>query len=154
MSMRLASVALIVLGLGLTLSNCQAQAGKENSALATSPAAPTASAAPATITQIDADGYLQLKASTPDLQLLDVRTPEEVAAGIIAGAQHINVHDADFAEKASQTLDKNLPLVLYCKAGGRSAHAADLLAQQGFSKIYNLTGGITAWESAGKPVQR
>ena len=83
MIMRLPSVALIVLGLGLTLSNCQAQAGKENSALATNPAAPTASAAPATITQIDADGYLQLKASTPDLQLLDVRTPEEVAAVIM-----------------------------------------------------------------------
>jgi rhodanese-related sulfurtransferase len=150
MSKRLFS-SLIVLGLGLTLSDCQAQASKENTAAATSPAAP---AAPATITQIDADAYLQLKASTPDLQLLDVRTPEEVAAGIIAGAQHINVHDGDFAEKASKTLDKNLPLVLYCKAGGRSAKAADLLAQQGFSKIYNLTGGIIAWESAGKPVQR
>lgn len=151
MSKRMTSAALIVLGLGLTLSNCQAQTGKENTAVASSPASP---AAPAAITQIDGDGYLQLKASTPDLQLLDVRTPEEVAAGIIAGAQHINVHDADFAEKASKTLDKNLPLVLYCKAGGRSAHAADLLSQQGFSKIYNLTGGITAWESAGKPVQR
>ncbi len=150
MSKRLFS-SLIVLGLGLTLSDCQAQAGKENTAVVTRPATP---AAPATITQIDADAYLQLKASTPDLQLLDVRTPEEVAGGIIASAQHINVHDTDFAEKASKALDKNLPLVLYCKAGGRSAKAADLLAQQGFSKIYNLTGGIIAWESAGKPVQR
>lgn len=148
---KLLILALPLLALGLSLSRCQAQPASGSAA--TTSSAPATEATP-TITAIDADAYLNLKASTPGLQLLDVRTPEEVAAGIIAGASHINVHDADFVEKAAQTLDKNAPLVLYCKAGGRSAKAADLLAAQGFSKIYNLTGGITAWESAGKPVQR
>jgi rhodanese-related sulfurtransferase len=143
---------LSVLALGFALPGCQAQAPAKTEGTASSDA-PASQAAPV-ITAIDADAYLKLKASTPGLQLLDVRTPEEVAGGIIEGASHINVHDADFVEKAAQALDKNAPLVLYCKAGGRSAKAADLLAEQGFSKIYNLTGGITAWESAGKPVQR
>jgi rhodanese-related sulfurtransferase len=151
MNQRLAST-LLLLTLGLALSSCQAQNNAEAGSPPTAPAATEQAVTP--ITAIDADAYLSLQASTSDLQLLDVRTPEEVAGGIIAGARHINVHDANFAEKATQALDKNAPLVLYCKVGGRSAKAADLLSAQGFSKIYNLTGGIVAWEAAGKPVQR
>ncbi len=80
--------------------------------------------------------------------ILDVRTPEEWAEGTIANAQKINFYDEDFALKV-EGVDKATPVFVYCKAGGRSASAAELLKEKGFSKVYNLDGGISAWISAG-----
>ena len=82
-------------------------------------------------------------------QVLDVRTPEEWAGGTIKGAIKMNFYDADFAEQINK-LDKNKPIYVYCKAGGRSAKAADQLNKAGFKNVFNLLGGITAWNSAGK----
>ncbi len=56
------------------------------------------------------------------VQLLDVRTPEEVAQGVIAGAGHIDIYDPEFDNKLSQ-LDRTRPVAVYCAAGGRSAKA-------------------------------
>ncbi|MCB0402984.1 MAG: rhodanese-like domain-containing protein [Flavobacteriales bacterium] len=80
--------------------------------------------------------------------VLDVRTPEEWAEGTIANAQKINYFDESFATQV-ESLDKTAPVFVYCKAGGRSASAAQVLKDKGFSKIYNLDGGITAWAAAG-----
>lgn len=82
--------------------------------------------------------------------ILDVRTPEETAEGIIANAVEMNINDADFAEKI-KTLDKEIPVCVYCRSGGRSARAADQLAQLGYT-VYNLDGGMIGWLDAGKPV--
>lgn len=76
--------------------------------------------------------------------ILDVRTPEEWAEGTIANAQKINYYDKDFADKVEH-LDKNTPVLIYCKRGGRSSSAAEILKEKGFVKIFNLTGGINAW---------
>ena len=83
--------------------------------------------------------------------VLDVRTPGEVAAGTLPNAVHINVHDADFAQRAGK-LAKDQPVYVYCKAGGRSARAAKQLVEMGFKDVYNLSGGITAWKSAGNKI--
>ncbi len=83
--------------------------------------------------------------------LLDVRTPEEVAKGSIEGATHINIYDEDFKEQAAE-LDKSKPVYVYCKSGGRSSRACKQLIGLGFSKVYNLDGGITAWKAANKPI--
>ena len=85
-------------------------------------------------------------------QLLDVRTPEEWEEGIISkNAIKMNFLDENFA-KGVNTLSKNKPIYVYCKAGGRSAKAAKLIATLGFPKVYNLDGGITAWESQGRKI--
>lgn len=85
------------------------------------------------------------------VQLLDVRTPEEVAGGVI-GQPTIANYNANELAGAISKLDKNKPVVVYCYAGGRSASAADELAKAGFKKIYDIKGGIRAWTESGLPV--
>lgn len=80
--------------------------------------------------------------------ILDVRTPDEWADGIIAGAEKINFYDDNFAQQIEK-LDKTTPVYLYCRSGGRSANAADILKEKGFTKVYNLDGGITSWQNNG-----
>ncbi len=79
------------------------------------------------------------------VQLVDVRTKEEFTASHLKGAQNICVTDDNFYEKV-KTLDKNKPVYVYCKMGGRSADAAKKLKKMGFSKVYDMEGGISSWE--------
>lgn len=87
------------------------------------------------------------------LQLLDVRTIEEYEVGHLRDSQNICVTDSDFKEKAAK-LDKNKPVYVYCKKGGRSAKAAIILTEMGFKEIYDLDGGITAWDEAGLETEK
>ena len=82
-----------------------------------------------------------------DVQLLDVRTPEEVSGGKIENAMNCNFYDSDFREKIKQ-LDPEKATYVYCKKGGRSAKAAKLLEQAGFKEVYDLDGGYQAWHAA------
>ena len=88
----------------------------------------------------------------PDWQILDVRTPGETAGGIIEGATLVNYQEIDFEKKVSDALTKDKVVLIYCAAGGRSSRAMAKLKDAGFTKLYNLEGGMGAWESAGKPV--
>ena len=81
--------------------------------------------------------------------ILDVRTPEEWAEGIIDGALKINFYDDNFKTEVAK-LDMNKTIYVYCKSGGRSANAADQILEMGFKKVINLEGGIKAWNKAGK----
>jgi len=78
--------------------------------------------------------------STPNAQLLDVRTPQEWQAGKIASSNCMNFMDADF-KKQVEKLDKSKPVFVYCAAGGRSTKATQVLKEAGFKIIYNLQGG-------------
>ncbi|MDW8230455.1 MAG: rhodanese-like domain-containing protein [Saprospiraceae bacterium] len=92
-----------------------------------------------------------LLASDKTVQLVDVRTPGEIQqTGKIAGAWEINYAASDFTEKIGR-LDRKRPVVLYCASGGRSARAAAQLAQMGFAKVYNYTGGMYEWKTLRKP---
>ena len=79
------------------------------------------------------------------IQLIDVRTPEEFKGNHLKGAQNICVTSDDFKEKVKR-LDKNKPVYVYCNRGGQSAQAAIALKELGFTKIYDLEGGILLWE--------
>ena len=81
----------------------------------------------------------------PSIQLVDVRTPEEYKGNHLKGAQNICVTSDDFKEKV-KILDKNKPVYVYCYKGGRSAEAAIQLKDLGFTKIYDMDGGILLWE--------
>jgi rhodanese-related sulfurtransferase len=78
--------------------------------------------------------------------ILDVRTPEEYKQGHIKNATTINFYDDNFKDQVEK-LPKNKPILVYCKGGNRSAKAANILKYLGYSEIYNLKGGITAWKS-------
>ncbi len=85
--------------------------------------------------------------------VLDVRTPDEWAEGTIPGATKINYYDDNFAQQIEK-LDKNTPVFVYCKRGGRSAGAAEVLEKKGFTKVFNLKGGITAWMEKGYEIKK
>lgn len=78
--------------------------------------------------------------------LVDVRTPEEFAQGALPNATNISVTSLSFPLEIAK-LNKDQPVLIYCKKGGRSARAAVLMKTLGFSKIYELEGGYTAWKS-------
>lgn len=81
--------------------------------------------------------------SATDFQLLDVRQPGEYQAGHLPGARLIPVKE--LPERQAE-LDPDQPVLVYCAVGGRSRAAAQYLNGQGFKEVYNLAGGIKAWE--------
>jgi len=89
----------------------------------------------------------------PDVVLIDVRETEEWAKGHAAGALHISkgVIERDIESKVP---DKKTTIVLYCHSGARSALAAENLGRMGYASVYSLDGGLTAYESAGLPVEK
>ena len=101
-----------------------------------------------TVQTIDAKTYAEKLKTTEKPQLLDVRTPEEFSAEHIDNATNVNWNSDDFAAKASK-YDITKPVFVYCKVGGRSAQAANKLAEMGFKEIYNLEGGILKWNATG-----
>lgn len=87
----------------------------------------------------------------PDVQLLDVRTAEEFAESHLVKALHLNVKQRNFSDKAEKMLDRKNAVAIYCRSGRRSANAANILAEKGFT-VVNLDGGILAWEKEKLPV--
>ncbi len=94
-----------------------------------------------------------VEAAPEDLVILDVRTPEEFAAGHLAGAINIDYYASDFEAKLRE-LDLDVPYVMYCNSGNRSGNTLPLMDSIGFQEVYELDGGIQAWLSAGQPVDR
>jgi rhodanese-related sulfurtransferase len=82
-------------------------------------------------------------------QLVDVRADHEWEAGRIAGAVHLPL--AELAERTGE-LDKDRPVVLYCRGGNRSTMATDALAAAGYDAA-KLSEGIVGWEEAGLPLE-
>ncbi len=84
--------------------------------------------------------------ATDDAVILDVRTEDEVANGIIPGAINIDIYKGQGFIYQVEELDKDKTYFVYCLAGGRSAQACGIMKQLGFDKTYNLVGGISQWE--------
>jgi rhodanese-related sulfurtransferase len=83
-----------------------------------------------------------------DIQLVDVRAPHEHAAGHISDTTLIEL--AELTGRA-QEIDRDRPVVFYCRSGGRSGMATDAFAQAGYD-AHNMTGGMLAWQAAGLPM--
>lgn len=101
---------------------------------------------------LNAQAFEEKLNSTADKQVVDVRTPEEFATGNIPGAQLMNIFDDDFKSQLGK-LDKDKPVFVYCKGGGRSAEAAGIMKEMGFKTVYDLKGGMMSWTNAGKAVE-
>jgi rhodanese-related sulfurtransferase len=100
------------------------------------------------VREIESHELAALTARGP-VQLLDVRTGEEVARGMIEGAIHIPL--ALLPLRVGE-LDPGTVTVVYCRSGARSAQACAYLAAQGFAHSYNLKGGILEWVRSGGAV--
>ncbi|MBU0673848.1 MAG: rhodanese-like domain-containing protein [Proteobacteria bacterium] len=87
--------------------------------------------------------------SRKDLLLIDVRSPEELKEGFIAGSKLVPFMDI---ARGQQTLPDQ-PILLICAVGGRSFGVGQFYATKGYQEVYNLKGGIAAWKKAGLPLQ-
>lgn len=101
---------------------------------------------------VSADDFQKKMSSLKDVQLVDVRTPDEYREGHIKNSLNINVQGSSFEAEVAK-LDKKRPVMVYCRSGGRSASAQRMLIDMGFAEVINLDGGIRGWQSAGKPVE-
>ena len=99
---------------------------------------------------IDAAAAVELLEQRDDLVLIDVRTPEEFADGHLAGAEMIDIQAGDFADRIAE-LDPDATTVVYCRTGNRSASAVAIMAEQGFTDLYDA-GGFADLAEAGAPV--
>lgn len=102
---------------------------------------------------VDVETLRELLASGQGPQLIDVRTPDEFAAGHIEGAYNVPLdllreHRAELRAHLDETV------VLICRSGQRAAQAEQALAGTGLPNLRLLAGGISAWEAAGAPVRR
>jgi hydroxyacylglutathione hydrolase len=88
-------------------------------------------------------------AEEPRLQLVDVRNPGELAAGVLPGARHVPL--AALIERTGE-LDPAAPTVVYCASGYRSSIAASALRASGIAVVADLLGGFNAWSAAGLPL--
>ena len=79
-----------------------------------------------------------------DAFVLDVRQPQEVPDGTIEGFQMISFGDIDFYDHLKH-LDKDKTYLVYCRSGNRSGQACRIMHEMGFERLYNLSGGIIAW---------
>lgn len=84
-----------------------------------------------------------------DVQIIDVRTPEEYEQMHIVNAQNIDSESPTFDEDIVK-LDREKPVILYCKGGTRSAKCAKKMEDAGFEKIYDLEGGLSRWQHSEK----
>lgn len=106
----------------------------------------------ATYEVLEPDAFSKKMEETADYQLVDARTPGEVAAGKLSGAVAYD-YKADEIEKAANELDKSKPVFIYCGSGIRSEKSAEILMKAGFTEIYDMKGGMKAWKAAGKEVE-
>ncbi len=87
-----------------------------------------------------------------DAIFVDVRESKEITDGVINGAYKVPLSGF---EKNSTQLDKftDKPIIVYCRSGNRSISAASKLKKKGFNRVYNLAGGILAWQKEKLPLE-
>ena len=104
------------------------------------------------IKEVNIDQLKQMREAGAKFLLVDVREDSEWSAGHAAGATHLGrgILERDIEAKVSQKDDK---IILYCGGGARSALAADTLQKMGYTNVYSLSGGMSAYKSAGLPLE-
>ncbi len=126
--------------------------GSDGASTAATTVAPTTAApvgAPAVVLSPQ-EGAALIGVMGPTLTLIDVRTPEEFAAGHIEGAINFDLEGGQFSAQIAP-LDRAATYAVYCHSGRRSALAAQAMTDAGFSQLYDL-GGLQDWEAAGLPI--
>jgi rhodanese-related sulfurtransferase len=86
--------------------------------------------------------------SDPSVVILDVRTPQEFAEGHLANAINIDFQSGNFEQEIA-SLDKSKTYAVYCRSSNRSGEAVKVMADAGFTSMYDMDGGIIDWQAAG-----
>lgn len=102
------------------------------------------------INEIDSVSLREKIAAGGEIQVIDIRSPAELAEGMLPGAQSVPMH---LIPLRWQDLPKDREVVLYCRSGARSYHACQYLIQQGLDQVLNLRGGIAAWARHGFEIE-
>jgi rhodanese-related sulfurtransferase len=104
------------------------------------------------IREITVDGTQQRMQSNKGVRLIDVREDNEWKAGHAAGSSHLGkgIIERDIE---AEVPDKATELILYCGGGYRSALAADVLQQMGYTNVFSMAGGWKAWKDSGAPIE-
>ena len=104
------------------------------------------------IKEIDVSQLIdKIEQADRQLELIDIRTPAEVARGVLPNAKTLPMHLIPL--KLSHFTDPDKEYIIYCRTGSRSAQACMFLNQQGIDNVYNLRGGIMSWARHGLNVE-
>ena len=103
---------------------------------------------PATDIDVDPARVAEWLEEDPTLQVIDVREAYEREAGHIAGTRHIELNH--LTAEAS-TVDRERPVIFYCRVGGRSTMAAQAFRASGF-QAYSMSGGLRRWAEEDRPL--
>jgi phage shock protein E len=136
-------VAAALLAAALLMGGCA------DGALSTT-SGPTAASTPAAGSSLSPAEFAAA-AKLSGTTLIDVRTAAEFSAGHLAEAVNIDVQAATFAQKIA-ALDHSKSYAIYCHSGNRSQTAKTAMQKAGFTHVFDLAGGIQAWQSAGGDV--
>lgn len=101
----------------------------------------------------EAAEFLLQHRDDPAFVILDVRTEGEFRQGHIEGAALLDYHAPDFRQRFAQ-LDRDAIIFMYCRSGNRSSHVLNMADELGFKAVYDLRGGILAWNAAGLPLTK
>lgn len=104
-------------------------------------------------TKLTANEFLNQSTSAAGAVILDVRTPEEYTDGFIENAINLDYNDPHFSNRI-KALDHNKTYFVYCLSGGRSSSAANFMRQNAFAHVYELDGGILAWNKLKLPLSK
>jgi rhodanese-related sulfurtransferase len=99
--------------------------------------------------EIDPQQLAEWMVRDPDLQVVDVREPYEREAGRIADSRHIQL--VELTAQAA-TVERERPVVFYCRIGSRSDMAAQAFRASGY-EAYSMRGGLTRWAQEGRPLE-
>lgn len=139
------SLAVVILMLALVAAGCSGQE-------AASSGEASSGADPAAYVTVDVKAASEALSSDAAAQLLDVREPEEWAeTGVPQGAVLIPL--ADVESRAAAELAPDKPVYVICRSGNRSQVASETLVGLGYTQVYNVDGGVTAWAQAGLPME-
>lgn len=101
------------------------------------------------VNEIDSESLSQRLAAAEAVLLVDIRTPAEIAQGLIPEALQVPMH---LIPMRLNDIPKDRDVVIYCRSGARSYQACAYLMQQGYHRVLNLRGGIIAWARHGLPI--
>jgi len=122
----------------LLLSSCGAQTATTDSSNATSENAQNANTQ---VAKRISSAEFKKGVTQENIQIVDVRTPDELRDGKIEGSVNINFYDANFKTQIA-ALDRETPVYVYCRSGARSSKAMEMMKEMGFKTIYELQGGF------------
>ncbi|CAI8175854.1 MAG: Thiosulfate sulfurtransferase GlpE [SAR116 cluster bacterium] len=98
------------------------------------------------MSDLSQEAWASQLAQDPEAVILDVRTSDEVAEGIIPGAHHLDIFLGQGFLDGLEDLDKSKNYYVYCRSGNRSGQACAIMNSLGFENTFNLEGGFMSWE--------